>query len=215
MSNHRHPHTEASDAFPSQDYGTLDLYHLDDQVLGELKQLREELESLHPIMPKVDQEGYSECPFAEDLYRRKAELEAKVAEKLAILRNMLPEIERELHRCERNLDRIKVDAAQLRQAVTQRKYAESYSQQEWEYLGVIQRRDKVMKALQNTEATLESSRRKTHPLVRPGDSRPRGLPASASSYPAPPSPGGIDRELNDLLSLGSIPAHRTPNPERQ
>lgn len=195
----------------SEGYNTLAQFGLIDQVLNELTPLVRELENWWPIMPKVDANGHSECPFAEEMYRKKATLESKVFQKAEILRGMLRDIDHEVGRCERNLSRISVDAAKLMRSVAHKKYTEALGHQEREYLYIMARRKKVVEALERAEATVVASRRKQFPIPLSNNPPLKSLKASASSYPVKPAGSKLAHEVNDLFSLGRMQRpHRPP-----
>ncbi|MEI8043293.1 MAG: hypothetical protein WCL11_17935 [Verrucomicrobiota bacterium] len=188
----------------TEGYGKLRLYGLVGQVLRELNPLLDQLEEFWPRMPKVDANGNSECPFAEDMYRKKAGLEKKISEKVAVLRDMRDDIARELERCKRNLARISVDAGKLQTRGAVKQYDKGFCVQENEYLEAKWQLDEVDEALLRAQATLEASRRKAYPIPLSEDWKPSGLPASASSFPEPRGQTRLDREVGDLISLGRM-----------
>jgi len=188
----------------AEGYGKLRLYGLVGQVLRELEPLLKQLEDFWPMMPKVDANGNSECPFAEDMYRKKAGLEKKVLEKVAVLRDMRNDIARELERCKRNLARISVDAGKLQTRGAVKQYDKGFCVQEQEYLEAKWQLDEVEETLLRAQATLEASRRKAYPVPLSDEWKPTGLPASASSYPEARGQTKLDREVGDLISLGKL-----------
>lgn len=205
MSDHRMSEDEAAEGAyepRTEGYRTLKLNGLVEQVLRTLLALLQQLENLWPMMPKVGENGYSECPFAEDLYRRKAALESQVSEKVAILNDTRDEVSREIERCKRNLARISVDAAKLDHQPAKRKYGEGFCLQEQEYREAKWQLSEVDRALLRAQATLDASRRKAYPIPLKDESESKGLPASASSFPEGKGRSQLDREVSDLLSLG-------------
>ncbi|MBT7069145.1 MAG: hypothetical protein HN919_22810 [Verrucomicrobia bacterium] len=188
----------------SDDYGTARLFHITDQVLREMEPLINELEGLWPIMPKVDEEGYSECPFAEDLHRKKQSLENQVAEKLTTAHSVLRDTDGEIERCKRNLGRISVDAGKLNRPEARSNYTEAWGIQEQEYVEATQEKERVLAVIKKAEATLAASRKKTFPMPLSDDNEPAGLPASASSYPESDAGGSVEQRVDDMFSMGRM-----------
>ena len=73
----------------------------------------DQLDSTMTKLPYVDENGSSECPWAEDLYAQKEELEAELTFEVEKLRYYMPELEKRVSRCEKNLQRIEADSARL------------------------------------------------------------------------------------------------------
>ena len=178
------------------------MYKLVDQQIAAVEPLISELESLHPTMPKVKSDGQSECPFAKDLFLYKERLEKELSTEIAMLRRTLGEIEREISRCRRNLDRISADAKSIESAVARSKYAEGMGRQEQEYYEALNMKKEVERVLRRAGETLEASRQKKFPVPLQ-DAPPIGdMSASASTFLPPPD--GLRDEVNDLISMGRV-----------
>ena len=83
------------------------------QAVSRVRELITELEKVASYLPAVEDDGYSECPFAEELYANKEEAQTKLAECLVSLRAMLNAIDQELTRCNGNQARISSDLGRL------------------------------------------------------------------------------------------------------
>jgi hypothetical protein len=186
----------------TEGYEALTTHNVVGQVMYELEPLLEQLESLWPTMPKVEPDGYSECPFAEDLYRKKFRLEGRVADNTDVLQAMLRDLEGEVERCARNLERIGQDTRKLRRPEPRKEYAVALNRQEQEYKEAASRREAVIRVLQRAHATLSASRKKAYPIPLTGESGPARTPYAAE---IPPSSGTIEQEVDDLVSIGSMP----------
>ena len=81
--------------------------------VGHMSKLLDTLETKTNVLPKVDEKGNSECPFAEDLYVQKEQADEKVAEQLQTLRRLLELLEEELARLQANLGQVRADANSL------------------------------------------------------------------------------------------------------
>ena len=115
------------------------------------------------MMPKVAGDGSSECPFAEDMYRSKEELEIKIAKKLAVLCDFQGKMTEEVERCKRNLVRISYDVEKLNDQLLKKQYDKSFCLQEQEYSEAIWYQQQVDKLVLRAQATLSASQRKESP----------------------------------------------------
>ncbi|MDY6838835.1 MAG: hypothetical protein SWH78_12770 [Thermodesulfobacteriota bacterium] len=155
------------------------------------------------VLPKVDEKGRSECPFAEDLYAAKEEAAEKVREVLDKMPGYLRAVDREILRCKRNLAQVRSDAASLHLDKAQGKYhsaQENYRFQHKKYMQVRQRlidlRSQAQKALQKACANkwpAGKPQKKFH-----GSAPARIAPASHAKGSLGPS---LATEVNSLLSL--------------
>jgi len=186
----------------SESFSTLKMYHLLEQQIHRIEPLLAELEGLWPTMPKVESNGVSDCPFAEDQYLTKQRLERQVSTEIGGLRRVMGDIDSEIARCKRNLTRISVDAQQIELAATRSKYAEGMGRQEQEYTEAQGMRRELEEVISRAEATLAASQKKRYPLPLPKDSLPGALSATASTFP--PTPNDIRDEVNDLISMGRM-----------
>ena len=187
---------------PSDSFSKLKMYHLLDQQIHRIEPLLAELEGLWPTMPKVESNGVSECPFAEDQYLNKKRLERQVSTEVGGLRRAMGNIDSEIARCKRNLTRISVDAQQIELAATRSKYAEGMGRQEQEYMEAQGMRRELETVISRAEATLAASQQKRYPLPLPENSLPGALSATASSFPS--APNDIRDEVEDLISMGRM-----------
>ncbi len=161
-----------------------------DQILIHVQNLNRKLE----ILPRVDQEGGSDCPFAEDLFAQKEEAAAALREDLSGLLAIKRELEEELGRCESNLGQVGLDRGRLRthpalegyDAATQELIRQSES---------IQRQlDTIVMLIEIISAALKRADR---------DAFPRRVPRrSVGPTPIRPHPNSVGPMVDDMFSLG-------------
>ena len=203
MSNYRlGPNERFEDIYEerTEEYATGHLFHMIDQLIKEAEPAIEELEKYWPIMPRVEANGNSECPFAEDMYRKKQKLEQKVVEHMTSLQGAMRRSAQEVERCKRNLSRISVDARKLDRPEARKHYTEAWGRQEEEYVEAIGERQRVDAIIRRGQATLAASQKKAYPMPLT-EKMPTNLSASASSYDSPAAGTAEDR-VGDMLSLG-------------
>ena len=171
--------------------------------------LVQQLESAMSQLPHVDSHGYSPCPgdILQQLYGRKEELEQQVASCIPTLNEILSVLEKEVARCEANLDRIRADAGRVHLTETQDKYSQAEQAQELELRQARDERDAVYMVLKKAELALQISRGRQIPPIRwkdrdessDGTGKDKDVSSAGSPDRGKMSLGG---ELDGLISLG-------------
>ncbi len=185
-----------------------------------VEEVLDELVSMATQLPIVDEEGNSECPFAEELYAYKEEAVELVKEECKDLKPYLEIVEEEIERCRKNLDQIQKDENNLELYETKEQYdlAREAQQKELDhYVGyknvlndLLIRKEELL-AMANDERhtwPLGKPRRADHfdpeavlkavldgtfdPLRDPFDPRPM------------PSGNARTSEINSLVNLGPL-----------
>jgi len=191
-------------------------FHLEhlDSFIHNMGKILDELREAVRILPKVDQDGSSECSFAEDLYAEKDEFIEKIEKESKKIQPYLRLAEKEIARCRGNLDRINADAKSLNRDEAKERYASAKRAQESQYNKAIQQRKGLMDLISRTEKTLALARSKNFPGRKPrkvfrppaGALGSWGATVSANEAtgkvpaPNPQSNAEIDR----LISLGPL-----------
>ena len=177
-----------------------------DSVLRTVEQLEGAVQSL----PRVDDMGSSECPFAEDLYAQKEELEAALGQDVAMLHGYLAALQDEVARCEKNLERIRTDAGSLTVPEALDAYRTAEDAQNDEYYQAVTDRDAIVLVLPRAEAALQVSRSRKYPGDKPPCRQtpvPGSQPEGGSAGPFVPDANtdpGFNRELDSVLSIGQL-----------
>jgi len=202
--------------------GGLKLGSMLDSFLAEMNMLLEDLENKIGVLPKVDENGSSECPFAEDLYTAKEEAEEKVREALPTLCAYQSILEDELDRCRTNLERISLDAQSINMSTAKDHYGRAESLQEAQYRRVDLQRAAVAEMIARGNKALAESATKKFPGREPqrrtpssplpermhprGTASPyrKGFQSHASSFPETRE-NPIYDELESLFSIGPMP----------
>lgn len=161
-----------------------------------------QLESAMTRLPAVDENGSSACDFAEDLYAQKEELEQEVSAGFARLSGYLPLLEKEVQRCQKNLERIEADSQRLNRDEARDSYAQAADLQQAEYRAAVQERDALYIALKKAEAVLQVSRTRKFPGREP--QRRDYCPPVASDGSVPSAGVELGSEVEDVLSTGPI-----------
>ena len=78
------------------------------------------------VLPRVDRDGDSDCPFAEQLYGKKEEAEQRLAEHLEVFDRQVAGLNVAILQCETDLDTVLRDAAELLQKYKQNHTSSSF-----------------------------------------------------------------------------------------
>jgi len=184
-----------------------------DSFLSYMPERLDELLGAVKLCPKVNEDGSSECPFAEVLYAQKDELAEKVEEEAKKIQPYLRLVEKEIARCRENLEQISAGARSLNREEAKERYAIAKRAQESQYNKAIQQRKRLLDLISRTGKILALARSKNFPGRKPQIFRPPagaldgwGPTGSANEatgkFPVaqPPSNTEIDR----LISLGPL-----------
>lgn len=169
------------------------------------------------VLPEVDETGYSECPFAEDLYADKEEAVEKVTEELKKLPRYVNLVDQELARLRRNLAQISADASSLHLDQAKEKYLFAKRSLELHIEKNLRRREDLMDLNSRAEKLLGRARAKKFPGKEPGkrfhpspalnagsiSSGAVGIRGRAPLSPSSTRPS-LKTEVDSLISLGPI-----------
>jgi hypothetical protein len=184
-----------------------------DPFIDNMNRLFEELRNKVKSLPQVDQEGHSECPFAEYLYAEKEKLTERVEKESKKLRPYLEVVEREIERCVSNLAQINADANSLFLDQAREEYARAKHAQELQYEKAVQQRGKLIGLIECAAKILAEARSKKFPTKKPGDSfqSPLGVfegkgigsigETAGKTFSVQPS---FKSEIDNLISLGPL-----------
>lgn len=138
-----------------------------DSFFNYMNGLREELESKVKRLPEVDQEGNSECEFAEALYAEKEAFAEKVEEESQKLKPYLEIVQGEIERCLINLAQINTDGNSLFLDQAKENYDRAKRAQELQYEKVIRQRESLIGLIAWVAKTLAEARSKKFPGRKP------------------------------------------------
>ena len=207
---------QAGDSATSQEAPPVSLERLDSSMQS-LRSALDKLKSKTDVLPLVEKDGSSECPFAEDLYADKEEALENAEKCLQGARGYLPLLDREITRCSRNLSTISADKGNLHDENAKDQYQSALEAQKRIYQKKVESKKELLKLLQQAEQLLSKARAKNYPGKKPekqfrpplpawGGMTPVGTVSQPLEYkPAPVSrPVLAPNELNNLVSLGPL-----------
>ena len=155
-------------------------------------------------LPKVEGDGSSECPFAEQLYAKKAGVHAEVQGLIAQLQQYLLQLNAEIHKCTSQHGLITGNASRLHGAEARGHFSQAQLALEERHMRCVELRNRVQRALKIAEATMQAAAAKQFPGGQPRDEfgfpapkpRPTGGPLEE-----PLDPSEADEMLDRLLQL--------------
>jgi len=179
---------------------------------NQLASISKEIEGLERAtsgLPYVNEEGESECPFAEKLWAQKEELEKEVSGKLGVLSNHLMQLDAKRLSCIKKMGKIQEDYKKLNIKETSDHYAEAVLRLTDDCHLFEEMKDAVGAVLVRAQAALKMSKKRKFPGRKPqqfsfpiGPSGPS--PAHSPSPGSSSKPGGLGNEVTGLVSLGPL-----------
>ena len=165
-----------------------------------LLHVQELLRSLE-ILPRVDEEGGSDCPFAENLFAQKEQAAATLREDLSELLSIKQELVEEIGRLRENLDLVNFDAAKLRTPAALEGYGAATQELIMQAESVQRELDDILMLIEVVSAALKRSERMKfpgrEPIYSPVSALGNGNTELTASRPNSPLVGGI-------ISLGPM-----------
>jgi hypothetical protein len=174
------------------------------QLQDELKSISSHIKELESALalPEVNEDGSSECPFAQSLYAKKEELEEQVTHDLEKLKRYAKVLDNEIQRCQRNLAKIQADGGKLNLLETSEHYSHAANAQQQHLKSAIEDKDAISVVLSKAQAVLNVSRTRKYPGKKPQEQPfpmpPFGTPGSTCIRTSTGEPGS---ELTGLISL--------------
>ena len=188
-----------------------------DSFMASLAGLLDTLKTKVNVLPRVDDKGNSECPFAEDLYAERDEAEERVAEALQDASGYMELLDREIARLRGSFGRVQADANSLNSLRAKEEYQNAAQALEHHIGKNLERRKALSELIASAEKLLAFSRAKKWPVDKPQKSfRPgavlggdltgvRSLGPQASKPIGSGSSATLrDSVLDSLISLGPL-----------
>jgi uncharacterized protein YdhG (YjbR/CyaY superfamily) len=171
-------------------------------AVSEAKALQQSSGSL----PEVDQEGHSECPFAEDLYAKHEELRDKVQKRLAELNDCLTFVAERITKVGNDLVVVSTHEDRLNRDRPRAHFSEAEAQLAALYKRYLQLQERIKQAIQFVNDVLQEASTKRFPGKIPQKRPQSGGGAKASSAQTDHDPvgdgkSGADRELTALFEM--------------
>jgi len=176
-----------------------------ESFLATAKNCIEELLRAARQLPKVDEDGSSECPFAEELYAKKEEAQKKAQECLEQLNEYQDWVEQELTRCQSNLSVVSSGKSALHtdRAIGRLSDAEERLVALCEKLEELL--EKIQKIFRHLQESLKEAFSKQFPGRIPRKYPGFGAPVSYSkeNMASDFKNSGLDNEIKQLIAKGA------------
>ena len=186
-----------------------------DSFIEYMEGLLEELWGKINQLPEVDQNGHSDCHFAEELYAYKEEAAAIVAEESKKLQVYLELVKKEIDRCHHNIDQLRTDRSSLNFDEAKKRYDAAKKAEEKQLNKAILQKKKLIDLIKKAEELLSLAKEKNWPLGEPKrqdsfnpeavlqgvlDGTLPGL-GNRERVALPASRPAFHKEVNDLMSI--------------
>ena len=182
-----------------------------------LKKSIEDLQAATQILPKVDEKGSSECPFAESLYAQKEKAEEKVIEELKNASGYLDLVKGEITMWRRNLTQIIADADALNLPQAREEYNKAKESTNIQIEKNVKLQEELLDLVSKAEQHLQLAQEKKWPLRKPkegvgqvpilggglGNVGSTEFKAQAPVVPMAQRPA-LNTEIDSLMSLGRL-----------
>jgi len=175
--------------------------------LKKVEGLLRNLETRMRILPEVNNEGVSECPFSEKLYAEKEKALKEVVEELTKAPIYKGVIDQEISGLRGNLAKIHADRNRLTLNEPKEKYLVAANATEFHINRNMERRNNLTNLIAKAEEIIDQAKRKTWPLGSPKKVRKisygtkdQGQKWLGSKWTGP----GTRVEIDNLISLGQM-----------
>lgn len=163
-------------------------------------ELRAELSRILSLASELESLNYLSDPKNDLARHRRAELQSKLSSELNKLQRYKIKLDREVLRCEGNLNRIRTDSEKLNLDEARECYFEAESLQQKQYREAVSDRDAVSWGISRVQAALRSSR---------GGGFGVGPDLPGSSLPGYQNGSGrLGNEVDGLLDFGPLGGQR-------
>ena len=159
-------------------------------------------------LPEVDEDGYSECSFAEQLYAEKEEAQRDAAICFEKLGEYLEWVNDQINRCKKNYEVVSSHREQLNTDMAIERFSEAEVKLDAFYKKLTKLRGEIAEAMKKIDEALQGSIGKRFPGKIPQKRPSFSVPLSGSLMPGnnytQSNSGGADGHLREMLSLGPI-----------
>jgi len=200
-------------------YHTTDQLRVDDidSYIEHTRENMAELSAKVKRLPKVDDKGHSECPFAESLYAEKEEETKKFIEFLSKLHGYTTLVNREIQRFKQNLSKLSMDTHELQLPQAREKYQTAKHSYEFHCQKNVQRKETLMELSKQADEILREAQSKKWPLGPPREKYSSPSIASTGlandsfisknttpSFQPLDTGKGMKNEINSLMAIGPL-----------
>ena len=172
--------------------------------LSYAKSCIQELQCAVRRLPKVDKDGSSECPFAEDIYANKEDAQKQAVHCQSQLDKSLQWIEGQIHSCSNDLAVITAHESQLHKDRPRSHFSDAEAKLAAYYNRLVKLKETVKDAFKEVQEAIIQASQKQYPGKIP---QPSGFP-KLDDRPASFGDGiscpDFDHQIRDIVSRGPI-----------
>ena len=173
-----------------------------EQFLASAKSVAEAVDRSTHSLPRVNEDGSSDCGFAEELYARHEELHSKLQGLLGQAHEYLTAVEEEITKLAHDLTVLSTQQDRLHRDAPRSHFSEAEAAVAALYNRYQQLRDQIVETIQYLDQVLQEASTKRFP-----GRIPRQWPSLGGTTSGPQSPEGVDtrdtvdRELDELFEM--------------
>jgi hypothetical protein len=154
------------------------------------------------FLPKVDEQGNSDCPFAKELYEKKEKAQEEVAACVDRLHEYEKWTDDQIKRCLNNLVVISANADRLNSDLPRQEFTEAEVKAAVLYKRLIGLRLKIRKATKKCHQAIKEASRKKYPDAGNDEG---SVPDGPTDRPEDePSDEQMDEFLREMLRMGPV-----------
>ncbi|MFC1734763.1 hypothetical protein ACFL1X_01505 [Candidatus Hydrogenedentota bacterium] len=206
-------------------YHAINLGQYFDSYVAEANELMEKVLLATKTLPKVDENGHSECPSAENLYAQKEEMEEKLRSMLRTHSGLTSVIDKELSRMKEDMGTIYTKRNALRTRPPKDKYDEAGYESLQAYDKVVKQKKRLLSLLRKMQSVIDEVSKVKFPGKKPQRSfavalGTRANPARADAGqfmkgasvtpPTVSSRSSLRGGMSSLLAMGPLGGARSP-----
>jgi len=163
-------------------------------------------------LPEVDEDGRSECPFAEKLYAQTEGRIDRLGQLSGLLHSSLAETQKEIRRCGRNRNIVVDDHRRLHGAEARARYVNADDLLARQHRAHLRDRDEILAALKAVDEALDVAYGRLFPGRKPRDGpEPWQALLAGEAEPAPPLLADVAPGLGRIPPVGQEQVRRTPS----
>mgnify|MGYP000660354579 CR=1 FL=1 len=151
-------------------------------------------------LPKVDKNGRSNSPFAEELYAKKEKAQRKLEECIEKLEEYRQWVEEQIKCCQRNLDAISAGKARLRTEGAITRFSAADAKLVAIYKRLVKLQDNIKALFEEIKKALSEAAKQQFSDNTPQMNSDFQLPSTQMNH----STLQLDPELQQLISMGPI-----------
>lgn len=165
----------------------------------------EALRNAVSFLPKVDEQGNSDCPFAKELYEKKEKAQEEVAACIDRLHEYEKWTDDQIKRCLNNLTVISANAERLNSDLPRRDFTEAEAEAAALYKRLARLRLKIKKAIKKCRQAIKEASQKKYPDTgEDGGFVPAGPDDPDDPFEDEPSDQQMDESLQEMLRMGPV-----------